>query len=51
LKWPFGHPLGEPFKIDQQRTVLKEVFKALDEITMAGSIIDPPFKWKRHIYN
>ncbi|MBF0473359.1 MAG: hypothetical protein HQK91_11275 [Nitrospirae bacterium] len=50
LRWPFGHPLGEPFNINQQRAVLKEVFKALDEIKIAGSIIDLPFRWKRHQY-
>lgn len=50
LKWPFGHPLGEPFNINQQRTVLKEIFKALKESTIPGSIIDLNFKWKRHRY-
>ena len=47
LKWPFGHPLGEPGRIDQQRRVLEDAFKALVEITEPGTIVDLPYKWKR----
>lgn len=51
LKWPFGHPLGEPFNITQQRAVLIEAFKVLYSIEKPGQIIDIPFKWKKHIYD
>lgn len=51
LKWPFGHPLGEPFNILQQRAVLAEAFKALYSIDKPGEIIDIPFKWRRQIYD
>jgi len=50
LKWPFGHPLGEPFKAPQHRAVLMEVFKALTSISVPGTIVDLPFRWKREIY-
>lgn len=50
LKWPFGHPLGEPFNIAQQRTVLAEAFKALYSIGTPGVIVDLPFRWKREKY-
>jgi D-proline reductase (dithiol) PrdB len=50
LKWPFGHPLGEPFNVLQQRAVLIEVFNALYTILKPGEIIDLPFKWKRESY-
>jgi D-proline reductase (dithiol) PrdB len=50
LKWPFGHPLGEPFNIAQQRAVLKEACKALREIQVPGTIVDLPFRWKREKY-
>jgi len=50
LKWPFGHPLGEPFQTAQQRTVLAEAFQALYSIHEPGSIIDIPFRWKREKY-
>ncbi len=50
LKWPFGHPLGDPFQILQQRAVLIEAFNALYAILKPGEIIDLPFKWKRESY-
>jgi D-proline reductase (dithiol) PrdB len=51
LRWPFGHPLGEPFHVLQQRAVLFESFNALFTIKNPGEIIDVPFKWKREIYD
>ena len=48
LKWPFGHPLGEPGKIAQQRRVMEDAFKALIEITEPGTIVDLPYRWKRY---
>jgi D-proline reductase (dithiol) PrdB len=50
LKWPFGHPLGEPFNAPQHRAVLREVFKALIDISVPGTIVDLPFRWKREKY-
>lgn len=51
LRWPYGHPLGEPFHVAQQRAVLAETFKALYEIKTPGEIVDLPFKWRRHKYD
>jgi hypothetical protein len=51
LKWPFGHPLGEPFNPAQQLTVLMEAFKALYSMRTPGEILDLPFKWKRRNYS
>lgn len=50
LRWPFGHPLGEPFNVPQQRTVLKAAFKALYSIETPGEIMDLPFTWKKEKY-
>lgn len=50
LKWPFGHPLGEPFHVLQQRAVLIEAFTALYTIQKPGTIYDVPFRWKREDY-
>ncbi|MFQ5484088.1 MAG: hypothetical protein ACE5DO_02005 [Desulfobacterales bacterium] len=50
LRWPFGHPLGEPFKENQQAAVLDKAFGALYEITEPGDIIDIGFKWRRERY-
>ncbi len=51
LKWPFGHPLGQPFNVAQQRTVLFEAFKALYRIRTPGEITDLPFRWRRESYS
>jgi D-proline reductase (dithiol) PrdB len=51
LKWPFGHPVGEPDNIPQQRAVLFEAFKALYEIDTPGEIRDLLFKWRREDYS
>jgi D-proline reductase (dithiol) PrdB len=50
LRWPFGHPLGEPFNVAQQKAVLREAFQALYSIKKPGEIVDIPFKWKKHVY-
>jgi D-proline reductase (dithiol) PrdB len=51
LRWPFGHPLGEPGNIRQQRAVILEALQALYTITTPGAIVDLPFRWRRHDYN
>jgi D-proline reductase (dithiol) PrdB len=51
LRWPFGHPLGEPFNIPQQRTVLIRALKAIYSISTPGSIIDLPYRWKKETYD
>ena len=51
MKWPFGHPLGEPGNVKQQRAVVLEAFRALYNITTPGDIVDLPFRWRRHDYN
>jgi len=48
LKWPLGHPLGEPGRTGQQMTVLKSALRALETITVPGTIIDLPYRWKRY---
>jgi hypothetical protein len=50
LRWPFGHPLGEPFNIAQQRVVLAEALAALRAIQTPGTIIDLPYRWRREKY-
>ena len=46
LPWPFGHPLGEPFNIIQQKTVLRAALNAIMTIKTPGKIIDLPYRWK-----
>ena len=50
LHWPFGHPLGEPGNVRQQRAVLFEAFKALYAIATPGEVVDLPFPWRRFDY-
>jgi D-proline reductase (dithiol) PrdB len=50
LHWPFGHPLGEPFQIDQQMTILKEMLEALKTFDKPGIIRDLPYRWRRETY-
>ena len=51
LRWPFGHPFGEPFIIAQQRVVLAEAFRVLFTIQEPGTIIDLPYRWRRETYD
>jgi D-proline reductase (dithiol) PrdB len=52
LKWPFGHPLGEPGNVPQQRRVLWECFRDLRERPRdeRGRVRDLDLKWKRETY-
>lgn len=51
LRWPFGHPVGEPFNIAQQRTVAAEALRALYTIEIPGTILDLPYPWRRAKYD
>ena len=48
LRYPFGHPLGEPFAVAQQRTILLDALTALASITEPGTILEPGYPWRRH---
>ena len=50
VRWPFGHPLGEPGHVAQQRAVIARAFEALYAITEPGEIVDLPFRWRREKY-
>ena len=49
LRWPFGHPLGEPGNVAQQLTVLHDAF-ALARTAQRGEIRDLPYRWRRESY-
>ena len=50
LRYPFGHPLGEAFEMKQQRTILCDALNALETITQPGSIVEPGYRWRRHLF-
>lgn len=47
LRWPMGHPLGEPFNKRQQGFILKRTLTEMESITTPGMIIDLPYRWRR----
>ena len=50
LKWPFGHPLGEPFNRAQQLSVVHYALRALYTVEEPGTILEPGWAWRRHTY-
>lgn len=51
VRWPLGHPLGEPGNAAQQRTM---IFVALLQLLAArepGLIMEPGFRWRREQYS
>jgi hypothetical protein len=50
LRWPFGHPLGEPGNLAQQFTILYGAFQFL-YAAKAGELRDPPYRWRRETYS
>ena len=50
LRFPFGHPMGEPNNINQQFAVLRDCMKALKEIEEPGTIINASYRWRRTQY-
>jgi hypothetical protein len=47
LRYPFGHPMGEPFAVSQQAAILEDLLRTL-ETAQPGTIVEPGYVWKRH---
>ena len=50
LHWPFGHALGEPGNVEQQRTILHDLFTMARIAPRPGLVVDLPYRWKRQVY-
>jgi len=50
LRWPFGHALGEPGAVDQQRTVLRDMLSMARRAPRPGLVVDLPYRWRREAY-
>lgn len=50
LKWPLGHPLGEPDHPTQQRTVIFTALQTLFTTDVPGTIVEPGWRWRREQY-
>jgi D-proline reductase (dithiol) PrdB len=53
LRWPFGHALGEPGNVLQQRRVLWEMMKDLRQRPQEarGEVRDLGLRWRRESYD
>ncbi len=51
LHWPFGHALGEPGNVVQQRTVLHDMLSMAVSAPRPGLVIDLPYRWRRQKYD
>ncbi len=49
VRWPFGHPLGEPFNRAQHLTVIRDALAALYTAS-PGSVVSLPYRWRRERY-
>jgi len=50
VRWPFGHPLGEPGNHAQQLRVLRDALTLLVEAEAPGVIRDLGYRWRREKY-
>jgi len=50
LRWPFGHPLGEPGNDVQHRRIIFDALRLLCADT-PGSILEPGYRWRREAYS
>ena len=50
VKWPLGHPLGEPYNAPQQRTIIFDALALLRSATEPGTIAAPGYRWRREEY-
>jgi hypothetical protein len=50
LHWPFGHALGEPGNVGQQRTVLHDMLSMAMSAPAPGLVVDLPYRWRRETY-
>ena len=50
VRWPFGHALGEPGQVEQQRTVLRDMLSMARRASRPGVVVDLPYRWRRETY-
>ena len=50
LRYPFGHPMGEPFKSLQHYRIFSDALDLLESALEPGTIVEGPYRWRRHIF-
>jgi hypothetical protein len=51
VHWPFGHALGEPGNVGQQRAVLCDMLSMARRAPRPGLVVDLPYRWRRESYS
>ena len=51
VKWPLGHPLGEPGAAAQQRTMIFDALHLLATAERPGTLFEPGYRWRRETYS
>lgn len=46
VRFPLGNPLGEPGRPDQQRQILEDLFRLLEEAE-EPQVVELPYRWRR----
>jgi hypothetical protein len=50
VRFPHGAAFGEPEAVQQQRTILRDLFWLLQDCREPGSIVRAPYRWRRTRY-
>jgi hypothetical protein len=50
VRWPFGHAMGEPGNVAQQRTVLHDMLSMAIAARRPGLVVELPYRWRREAY-
>ncbi len=50
VQFPFGRPMGEPNNPDQQRVIIEDALRVLEEATEPGTVVSLPYRWRREDY-
>ncbi len=51
VKFPHGSSFGAPQERDQQMTILRDLFWALQQVEEPGTIVEPGYRWRRSTYS
>ena len=51
VRFPFGRPLGEPGNVAQQRLIIEDTLRFLEECREPGTVLELPYRWRREDYS
>jgi hypothetical protein len=50
LHWPYGHAMGEPGNVGQQRAILRDLLSMARTAPRPGLLVDLSYRWRRETY-